>query len=58
MHSREFLRRYERMPQLKKAELIKGIVYVGSSVSTNHAIPDGIIHGGGWPATPPKSWRH
>ena len=45
MHSREFLRRYERMPQLKKAELIEGIVYMGSPVSTNHAIPDGIIHG-------------
>ena len=30
MHSREFLRRYERMPQVKKAELIEGVVYVGS----------------------------
>ena len=27
MHSREFLRRYERLPQVKKAELIEGIVY-------------------------------
>jgi len=45
MHSREFLRRYERMPQVKKAELIEGIVYMGSPVSANHAIPDGIIHG-------------
>lgn len=45
MHSREFLRRYERMPQVKKAELIEGVVYTGSPVSTNHAIPDGIIHG-------------
>jgi len=32
MHSREFLRRYERMPQVKKAELIEGVVnsYTGS----------------------------
>jgi Uma2 family endonuclease len=45
MHSREFLRRYECMPQVKKAELIEGIVYLGSPVSTNHAISDGIIHG-------------
>ena len=45
MHSREFLRRYECMPQVKKAELIEGTVYIGSPVSTNHAIPDGIIHG-------------
>ena len=27
MHTREFLRRYERMPQVKKAELIEGVVY-------------------------------
>ena len=27
MHSREFLRRYERLPQVKKAELIEGVVY-------------------------------
>jgi hypothetical protein len=45
MHASEFLRRYERMPQVKKAELIEGVVYMGSPVSTNHAIPDGIIHG-------------
>lgn len=45
LHSREFLRRYERLPQLKKAELIEGVVYMGSPVSTRHAVPDGIIHG-------------
>jgi Uma2 family endonuclease len=45
LHSHEFLRRYERMPLLKKAELIEGVVYMGSPVSTMHAIPDGIIHG-------------
>jgi Uma2 family endonuclease len=45
MHSREFLRRYHTMPQIKKAELVEGVVYMGSPVSTSHAIPDGIIHG-------------
>jgi len=43
MHSREFLRRYERMPQVKKAELIEGVVYMGSPVSVRHAKPDGVI---------------
>jgi Uma2 family endonuclease len=45
MHSREFLRRYERSPRIKKVELIEGVVYMGSPVSTCHALPDGIIHG-------------
>ena len=40
MHSSEFLRRYERMPQVKKAELIEGVVYMGSPVSVHHAKPD------------------
>ena len=43
MHSREFLRRYEQMPQVKKAELIEGVVYMGSPVSVRHAKPDGVI---------------
>jgi Uma2 family endonuclease len=43
MHSREFLRRYERMPQVKKAELIEGVVYMGSPVSVRHAKPDNLI---------------
>jgi Uma2 family endonuclease len=43
MHSREFLRRYERMPQVKKAELIEGVVYIGSPVSVRHAKPDNLI---------------
>jgi len=30
MHSRDFLRRYEPMPHVKKAELIEGVVYRGS----------------------------
>jgi Uma2 family endonuclease len=43
MHSREFLRRYERMPQVKKAELIGGVVYMGSPVSVHHGKPDAIV---------------
>ncbi len=43
LHSREFLRRYERMPQVKKAELIEGVVYMGSPVSVRHAKPDGMF---------------
>ncbi|MBM3878821.1 MAG: hypothetical protein FJ387_03750 [Verrucomicrobia bacterium] len=43
LHSREFLRRYDRMPEVKKAELIEGIVYIGSPVSVHHAKPDGVI---------------
>ena len=39
MHSREFLRRYERMPQVKKAELIEGVGYMGSPVGIRHASP-------------------
>src|SRR4051794_8480199 len=32
----EFERRYEAMPQLKKAELLEGVVYMPSSVKTGH----------------------
>ena len=39
----EFLRRYEAMPDVKKAELIQGVVYMGSPVSTEHSGPDGLI---------------
>ena len=35
----EFLRRYDAMPDLKKAELIEGIVYMGSPVSYHHCSP-------------------
>jgi Uma2 family endonuclease len=45
MHAREFLRRYERMPQVKKAELIEGVVYMGSPVGVRHAKPDALIQG-------------
>src|SRR6266404_7644354 len=42
--AREFLRRYEAMPKVKKAELIEGIVYMGSPVRyAQHAKPDGLI---------------
>jgi len=37
----EFLRRYDAMPEVKKAELIDGIVYMGSPVrAKQHGIPD------------------
>ncbi|WP_298617784.1 Uma2 family endonuclease [uncultured Thermosynechococcus sp.] len=35
----EFERRYAAMPQLKKAELIEGIVYVASPVRVSHSQP-------------------
>ncbi len=37
--AKEFERRYDAMPDLKKAELIEGVVYVGSPVSDEHGIP-------------------
>jgi Uma2 family endonuclease len=40
----EFERRYEAMPHLKKAELIEGVVYVGSPVRyTQHGQPNFVI---------------
>jgi Uma2 family endonuclease len=40
----EFERRYDAMPQLKKAELIEGVVYVGSPVRyTQHGQPSSDI---------------
>jgi len=45
LRSQEFLRRYEAMPELKKAELIEGVVYMGSPVTAeDHSEPDGLIH--------------
>ena len=35
----EFERRYSAMPNVKKAELIEGIVYMPSSFSNDHCIP-------------------
>ena len=40
----EFLRRYEAMPEVKKAELVCGIVYMGSPVRVDqHGEPDALI---------------
>jgi Uma2 family endonuclease len=40
----EFLRRYETMPEVKKAELVGGIVYMGSPVrARQHGEPDSLI---------------
>jgi Uma2 family endonuclease len=40
LSSEEFLRRYEAMPHLKKAELIDGVVYVASPTRWDeHAVP-------------------
>jgi hypothetical protein len=43
MHSREFLRRYEGMPELKKAELIGGVVYLGSPAGVHHGKRDALM---------------
>lgn len=44
LDSAEFLRRYQAMPRIKKAELIEGIVYMSSPVSAEHSEADGLIH--------------
>src|SRR5438067_12483136 len=36
----EFLRRWEAMPQLKRAELIRGVVYMPSPLSRDHGVVD------------------
>jgi len=42
----EFLRRYEASPDIKKAELVNGIVYMPSPVRLdNHGEPDSLIQG-------------
>ena len=38
-----FHARYEAMPEHVKAELIEGVVYMGSPVSVDHGTPDAII---------------
>jgi Uma2 family endonuclease len=52
----EFERRYQAMPQIKKAELIEGVVYVASPVrATHHGRPHAKIMtwlGTYWVATP------
>jgi Uma2 family endonuclease len=44
--SAEFERRYEAMPELKKAELIEGVVFLSSPVSKGHSRAHSIL--GGW----------
>lgn len=42
----EFLRRYQAMPEVKKAELINGIVYMASPVRIEqHGEPDSLLQG-------------
>src|SRR5438445_11940569 len=44
LSAREFLRRYEAMSEVKKAELIDGIVYMGSPVRIDqHGEPDNLL---------------
>jgi Uma2 family endonuclease len=42
---KEFERRYDAMPNLKKAELVEGMVYMGSPVRVNHGHPHACIMG-------------
>jgi Uma2 family endonuclease len=39
----EFLRRWEAMPEVKRAELIRGVVYMPSPVSTEHGDTEFIV---------------
>lgn len=51
----EFERRYSAMPRLKKAELIEGVVYMGSPVRAIHGRPHALMMtwlGTYWAATP------
>ena len=44
LSAREFLRRFEAMPEVKKAELVNGIVYMGSPVRLDqHGEPDNLM---------------
>ncbi|MGI8741688.1 MAG: Uma2 family endonuclease [Bryobacteraceae bacterium] len=45
MPREEFLDRWERMPELKNAELIDGVVYMPSPVSLAHGDSDGFLLG-------------
>ena len=46
LSAREFIRRYEAMPEVKKAELIDGTVYMTSPVRIDqHGEPEGLIQG-------------
>src|SRR5216117_1588945 len=39
----EFLRRFEGLPHVKKAELVEGTVFMGSPVSSFHGKPDNLV---------------
>jgi Uma2 family endonuclease len=39
----EFLRRWEAMPEVKRAELVGGIVYMPSPVSRQHAVTENLL---------------
>ncbi|MBM4459014.1 MAG: Uma2 family endonuclease [Chloroflexi bacterium] len=41
--AREFERRYEAMPHIKKAELIEGVVYMSSPVRVSHSVSHGVV---------------
>jgi Uma2 family endonuclease len=46
LSAHEVLRRFEAMPEVKKAELINGVVYMGSPVRLDrHGEPDNLIQG-------------
>ncbi len=46
LNASEFLRRFEAMPELKKAELLNGVVYMPAAVRVDqHAEPDSFIQG-------------
>jgi len=46
LSANEFMRRYEAMPQVNKAELIEGVVYMPSSVTADeHGTPHALIMG-------------
>ncbi len=50
----EFERRYSTQPEIKKAELIEGVVYVSSPVRTQqHGIPHS-LSSSGWEPTAPQ----
>ena len=39
----EFIQRWEQIPELKHAELIEGVVYLGSPVSRRHGSHDTLL---------------
>jgi Uma2 family endonuclease len=45
LNAAEFFARYEAMPDVKKCELIQGVVYMGSPVSVDHSEPHGSLAG-------------